>query len=765
MRFFGAYALAFWILASTAAVSETAFTVRADESPLDSVITVDVGAAPFMLEQIGPRQIDLVTPDKTRPFDLSALLATGATRRVAATRVVANDEMNRLRFTLACECAYGFTVSKGILSLTLRAAEPEATIQQTPKAKGVSRYAPSRAPRPFPRPVDTSTVALSEDTEPPVLVSAAEDDVLRARKHLLAQLSRAADQGLLEFVSDEAAASAPETPGVEQVAEIPVQPDVPYVPTPAGQIAASHTIEEADPVGPLRPPAPRESPLRARTAIDKSFRADRADTMIAVAPCMDASDLNLSKWSNSEEFAQTVGEHRRNLLDEFDQPRPDVVRALAQIFLLNGFGVEAETLLSTFGAAVPKRKLLVEFARIVDGRALPADGPIATTAPCHGAALLWRRVAGLPRAAQEPTPATWVEMAGAFADLPQAVREMIAAPLLSSLVESGDVEQAEQLNLILSRAPVADTAALDLAHARLLAAGGEAVAAEGLYQRLAQRDAPEARESLLRLLDSRLSRGAPVSPALAEALSELAFTTRGQPLEMIAKTAEIRARAAIDGPAAALATVRDAIERTPENAAVLKDAGHAALERLSPGEGADAAMSYVEAVMAYKPLVSMQRDGDAARRQVAKELIALGLSNAALDYLAPTNERGTETTRLMKAQALVSLGRIDEGMAELGDADSTAAKEVRATALERAGDYIAAANADPNDQSRALSAGDWKGASDTEAGARAMLAKYMAEPPTEPEEGDAVVSLSGARAAQDAARATRALIEEALSDG
>ena len=287
---------------------------------------------------------------------------------------------------------------------------------------------------------------------------------------------------------------------------------------------------------------------------------------------------------------------------------------------------------------------------------------------------------------------------------------------------------------------------------------------KGLYQRLAQRDAPEARESLIRLLDSRLSRGAPVSTALANALSELAFTTRGQPLELIAKAAEIRARAAIDGPGAALNTVREAIERTPADADVLKDAGHAALEQLSAGAGADAAMSYVEAVLVYEPLVSSAADGDAARRRVAKELIALGLPNAALTYLAPAKERSGRAGRMLSAEALIALGLTEEGLAELADDDSPPARELRAEALARSGDFAAAANADPSDASLALSAGDWKNAANDSQGARAELAKYMAEP-AEAEDIDEAVSLSGARAAQDAARATRALIEEALSDG
>jgi hypothetical protein len=493
--------------------------------------------------------------------------------------------------------------------------------------------------------------------------------------------------------------------------------------------------------------------LRARTAIDKSFRADRAEALTPVAPCIADADLNLTAWPDSGDFIGQVTTHRQNLLDEFDQPRPAVVRALAQIYTLNGFGIEAESLLVTFGADVQNRRLLTEIARVVDGRALDADGPIAMSAPCNGAALLWRRVAHLPRAAAKPSPYIWAEMAEAFTDLPRGVREMIAAPLLSSLIDEGEVEQAERLNLILSRALVKNAPALDLAQARLLAAGGEDAAAEGLYQRLAQRDAPEARESLIRLLDSRLSRGAPVSPSLADALSDLAFATRGQLLELIVKTAEIRAYAALDGPAAALTMVREAIERTPDDADVLKDAGDAALEQLSPGEEPEAAMSYVQAVMAYEPLVSTGKDGDAARQRVAKELNTLGLPNAALTYLAPARGRADEAVRLVASEALVSLGRLDEGMTELGDASGAKAQELRATAFARQGDFVAAAGADPADQTRALSAGDWETAAAGK-GARAALAKYMTEPPEGDEVAETSVSLSGARAAQDAARAT-----------
>lgn len=758
----------------TDAMASTPFVVRADESPQDSLVTIEVGDAPFTLERTGPRQIDLVTPDLTRDFDISSILALGGGRRLAAVRTVADEDENRLRLTLGCECAYGFSIANGRLLITLRAAEPEAAASTHAARTGGSRYAPHHAPRPFPRPKLASPQSDGTDAvaaNPEVLApetSAQRDDVLAAREHLLQQLSRAADQGLLEFVSDGAidAPSAPPNTAVSEnspVSEAP-QPNEPEVQAPSPETTVANLSGDE----PLRPAPPAEAALRARTAIDRSFPVDRTETLVDVAPCIPRETLDLSAWRVGGSFADRIPALRRDLLDEFDEPRPSVIRALAQAYILKGFGVEAEHLLTAFGEVVPEHEVLSELARIVEGRPLSRGGPIASTGPCHGEALLWRRIAGLPHARPGPSDAIWADMAETFDNLPRTLRELVAAPLLSSLIDEGEVKRAEDLDLILSRAPLNDDPALDLARARLLAAGGNAVAAEQLYERLARRDAPEAHESLIRMLDSRLARGAPVSKALADALSDLAFTTRGHPLELAAKTAEIRAHAATYGPMAALVAVRNAMERTPADALVLRDAGHAALERLSPDHagGDEAAMAYARAVTMYQPLVSTGLDGDPARRRVSRELLDLGLANAALSYLAPAMTRREPGVRLVAAKALVAVDRPEDALEQLTDLSGEEAQKLRAAALARSGDFAGAAEADPGDAARALSAGNWADVPEAE-GPRAALASYMADA----QAGEAVrtppvgTTLSGARAAREAARATRALIDEALTDG
>ncbi len=758
------FALMILSLSVTAVAAEAPFVVRADESPEDSIITIDVGAAPFMLERKGPRQIDLVTPVISRGFDVSALTSTGGARRVATARTVNDDDMNRLRLTLNCDCAYGFSISEGTLSITFRAAELEAEQKPGKTAQKGSRFAPSWAPKPFPRPAQQA----ANDATHSKVAHSGKDSVSLAREHLLEQLSRAAEQGLLEFSdksenTDKPAEKISETT-TENTSQAAAQ--APSQNTDADDVASQPAAEE--PNRPLRPKAPLETSLRARTAFDKYFRADRADTFVAVAPCIPADDLSLTGWPDYGDFVGQVAALRAALLDEFDQPQENIVRSLARVYILNGFGAEAVRLLNTFGTALDDGPLLTEMASIVEGYPLDPEGPIAASAPCHGSALLWRRIAGLPRAKATPSEAVWHEFTEAFSKLPRRLRELVAAPLLTSLVNAGEIAQADKLNLILSRAPVQPSASLDLARAKLLAAGGEAAAAEGLYERLAGRDSPESAESLLRLFDSRVARGAPISPMMADALSDLAFTARGQPLELAAKTAEIRARAATDGPAAALNAVTAAMERTPENAAVLRDAGHAALEQISAPEGQNAKFDtgYAEAVMAYQPWVSGGPDGDAARQQVGNELVSLGLPNAALAYLDPALPRGANATRIVAARALIALDRPKEALEYLADLDTETARTLRADALSRTGDFVAAAAADPSNTARALRAGNWEEAAKGE-GPRAALATFMARPSDEANRQAPLedLSLTGARAAQDAARATRALISEALNDG
>ncbi len=801
-----------------------AFVLRAEDTPGETRIEMNIADAAFAVERPEAGVVDLVTPDLASTFDIMQIISGGKGSRVANARLMQEDDVNRLRLILNCDCIVDVNVSSGMLAIDIK--DPQTTdklssAEQTDeeivegaataqKIQTGPRPAPTRSPAPAARPTEKATASLFASSSKPAqgaskdkekqsgietdqtVDKAVTDEVTLARDHLLQQLSRAADQGLIQFVSDAAAAQAPaaentspkqadkNSDGPESFIKRPVTPDV--APPDEEKLVASP------------PPQPVEIPVRARTAIDKDFRVDRAETRIAVAFCIDPSRLNLSEWTQERPFLDTTLSLRSELLDEFDQPKPAIASKLTRHYILHGFGAEAEQMLGLYGDVINNREVLADLARIVDLRPPQPLGPIARTAPCHAHAALWRRIAGLPdgRSSAKPPQGAAAkaifdgQMLDEFAKLPVPLRQQLGPQLMKNLIDKGAIDAAEQLDLILLRSPVVVNEALTLSRARLLGVSGRLAEAERLYQQLSQSNRPEAQMALILLLESRMNRKAGGSPELSDALADAAFTARDSAMEVPLKVAEIRSRAMSDGASSALGVLLKAIERAGGESDLLRDVGHAVLEQISPVD--DDPVDYAKAVTMLGPYISAGLAADPARRRVAEELIGLGLPNLALEYLEPARQRASPKTRLITAEAMLAIGKADGALAELENQTGERAMGLRITALEQLGKFDRAdrlardlsQQGKPRQAARAMRAGNWKEAAAAGARPRRLLAAYMASQDALDEEAapaanetdfltppkvDDETTLESVRSVVDASKSARSIIQEALEDG
>lgn len=815
-------------------VAADRLVLLAEDTPGMTRIKIDVGDIPFSLENPGPSVIDFVTPYRFQSVNASQLVASGLARRVANARLVPDQSVTRLRMVLNCDCGFDFSVSSGVLSVRIKdpvVAEvmiPANELKSTGSASqkkaetrlNKSAPAPSSSPVPRARPkvvaganepiVDlaSSGAQLIDEASEPVQLPRQElagkgldpaDEVVLAREHLMRQLSRAADQGLIQFVSDEAAAMAPEAenlaPRKAEGGPIKSEPDKRETELPEMAAAEfdSPTLSE-DSLVAAAPPKPVEIPLRARTALDKEFRSDRSETRAEVAYCIDKKRLNVPAWAQPGAFLATTAELRANLLDEYDKPRPEVATKLVRHLVVNGFGAEANQLLSLYGDVVQDEKVLSDIARLVDLQAPKPDGLIARTAPCHPEAALWRKIAGLPDGEltvpfadeDENKAAIASQILDTFARLPAITRQILGARLMDNLISRGELELAKQLDLILLRSPGDYSEALALSRARLLGETGRVEEAEELFSQLSQSNRPEAHTALMLLLESRINRNAGGSQELSEALSDAAFSARGTELELPLKVAEIRSRTLTDGASEALRPLREAIERSGGASELLRDVGHAALEVLEPTDGD--AIDYAKAVMALRPFVSEGPTGDLARRRVAEALTESGLPNLALDYLEPTAARADNATLLVTAKALLALDDPEQVLSVLEGQTNPQAVVLKIEALGRLGRHeeayqLSAGLAEGSDEvksARALRAGDWTGAASAGDRPQRLLAAYMAsqdvldgsEETTEAEakflttpEVDRDTTLDSVRTVVEASKSARSIIEKALEDG
>lgn len=782
--------------------------LRASDIAQGSRVEIPIHGAGFGVERTGPRQIDIVIDAAGAAFDVSEIFPGAAARRIVTARTVPDESGTRLRFILNCDCDFAARVTGDVLSVEFRdppsgeakpesadrvasAGAPAEALPRRAPGEG-TKHAPLRAPAPKPRGSDGEVAAAEA---PAAGDEQASKNVVIARQKLLEQLSRAAEQGLLDFRSPEAAAMAPPP----QDRSFPIKAKPPEVEEPVETAAkeeerAPEPEPEAPALNPPPPPPAVELPVRARTAIDRDFREDRAETFAQTATCIEESRLDTYDWPDPQRFSEELSATMRGLLDQFDTPVPDAATRLARLYVIAGFGEEAIETIGIFGDAVEDGALLRDLAHVVDGERPPADGPLSLGLSCSGRVAMWRRAAGMPPAVIPPgDPAVIAavndEMIAAFTATPVALRILLGPMIVGTLLDQNDPETARKVDLILRRIPGDHGPAFDLARARLLTVLNEDEEAEALFARLGRRDLAESREALLRLLENRIGRGAPIGADLTEALAEAAFIARGSPMERSLKVAEIRARVRSEGLAAALDTVRNAMDRSPASAIILRDAAHAALEEAQAVT--EGPLAYTRAVLAHRDEISADIAGDAARRQIAEQLTGLGLANAALAFLEPALGRGAPDVRRAAARAMLSEDDATGALAALNGLAGIEAARLRARAeqmMDNPAEALATLEeADAPEAGAdllAFKAGAWAEAATMGPEELRLLAAYMAGPDSAParetlkQTGDPAaaafldpprvsdeVTLGDAQSVMDASRAVRAVIEEALNDG
>lgn len=824
--------------ASPAAAQQEGAAPRAvfSDTAEASRVRIELAGSGFQLERVGPRLVDLTIERPIEIFDpANPAGAAGPVRRIASVRRAPAESGFRLRFVLTCACDYAAKLWDGELMVEFRdpgrsagaeSASPETTPASTPvaeasparRAEGTAQ-APRFAPSPATRAGAATEVAeaASAEEDPQALEESViepdesrREEILIARRRLLEQLAKAADQGLLEFSSPEAAEEAPgvlapashegrdvkTARGETETADAPpAAPVEPPKETAAAEAPEPEIAEETP------PRAKVELPVRVRTATERAFRTDRADSVARVTPCVEPRLAALS-WPTDLPFAKALAAHVAALLDETDEPVAGAAAALARLYIAHGFGFEARAALASLDDRPEETSLLADLARIVEGEAPAPSGPLATSGVCGGWSALWSHAAGLdqaeaPAAAGSAYEIAREDMLEVFERAPRPLRAILAPPAMLDLIGRGDIDAARRIDLLMRRTDGEFGPPFDLARARLLAATGEIEDAEALFARLGRRDLPESRDALLMLFESLAARGGPITVELADALGDAAFIARGEAAERALRVAEAEARFVAEGLPQALAALEEGFARRPDDRVILRDAGHAVLERADAAR--DGPLAYARAVFGYRGRISADQSGDAARRRVGDELTGIGLANAALRILEPAMARGAPVVRRAAARAMMAIGDAGGALAALEGSEGPETDRLRVAALverDQPGDAAAAAAIETGEPpaarvARAFRAGDWSiaaldgetperalaafmaGREETAAGARltAATADAVASDdraaailaPAAP--ADAKVTLEGARSVVDQSEDVRSLIEEVLSDG
>ncbi|MEM7508263.1 MAG: hypothetical protein AAF415_16135 [Pseudomonadota bacterium] len=814
-------------------LAQDQMTLIASDQGTFSRVRVILDGRSYALEQVGPRQFDLLLPGADVSFDTSQIFPGRRASRITSARKVVDQAGGRVRLSLNCDCRASMSADDGLLTLDFHepgeAATPEGTFADlnVPPVEPVATEAPLTEPEDAeaetlagvaandalndaasdpvaetpafqaepvrggtalapdnsltPRRAQRRGVASASNSGsgvPEVTAETAIDraEIEAAQQRLLQQLTRAAEQGLLEFRDPETAedfalaepgqdalepdAVDPKVAPVASEAGPPLRPGASADPTagsepPGGPALASAGPATPDGTGPGSAPSasPSVEPdpqVRVRTAYDRDFASVAQVPPAEISPgqsqtdleekpvCIPDLELAISDWGTSGDPAQQIAALRRDLLGEFDQSDPKQLVRLARLYIHHGLGAEASQILRLYGEGLPETPLLTDMARVIDGYPVSPHGPLAEAGMCSGAVSLWAGAARLPFPEEISDPDNEAALLDAFATLSPQIRRLLGPQLLLNALDSDREVLAMKIDLLLGRVPGDNGPAYDLARARLLDAKGKVAEAEAAYAALARGATMEAPEALLLLFDSLRRRGAALPSDLTEGLAIAAFMHRQSPLGRKLKIAEFRARAGTDGLPEVLDQIARTIAQTEGDVTDLRDAGHAILETATAAEAGD--VDYSRAVLAYQEQIATSAAGDNARIVASGELLSTGLPNAALDVLRPALRRGGPSVMLAAARAHLAMDAPDAALQVLNGLEGAEAARLRAQAFEKSGAPGEALNAlseasdgapdgpDLTEERAALSwqAGEWEGAASAGPDQRRILAAYMA---------------------------------------
>ncbi|MEL6680030.1 MAG: hypothetical protein AAFQ51_15090, partial [Pseudomonadota bacterium] len=370
------WALALLALALPAAAQDQV-RVRSGEHATFSRIVLEVpwSASQTVLRE--GRRVRLTLPDVAGNVPTDTVFRRIPRRRIADVDFDANGRVLSLRLACGCEVDV-FGLDDRLLVIDVR--DPGSRSAQPRNANVVGAPEPQTAEA-QPDPPDLQSGRPNRPPRAPRLTpsDATEDAELRAaQRALMEQLTRAVDQGLLEF-TEPPEPEPPRQPPRDEVAE----------PGPDGEAVPQLTMEQ------LAARLRDAGQIEVQTAIDREVDRDAlANRPRDQSHCVPDAKLMVETWSSDRPFADQLASHREGLLGVFDTPDPTRVSRFVRFLLHHDLGTEARAHLSLFGGDLPDLELLTDLTHLSLDEPLPEDGPLRLSDGCLGRAGIWHAAAG-----------------------------------------------------------------------------------------------------------------------------------------------------------------------------------------------------------------------------------------------------------------------------------------------------------------------------------------------------------------------------------
>ncbi|MGD9917151.1 MAG: hypothetical protein AB7U46_03975 [Paenirhodobacter sp.] len=323
--------------------------------------------------------------------------------------------------------------------------------------------------------------------------------VEQAETELLAQLGRAASQGLITM-------------------QIP--------PKAAEQSAAETFAEDAALPTEKNGLAPHIA-LHSETVVDRDTAAQWPGTELSNSGtvCLPDADFDLKAWLDETPAGEQISAARRDLVGEFDRPRRDAIRRLGRIYVALGFGAESRALYHSFGISPDTDPGTMLIADLLDEKPVSSQNPILTMTNCDGKVALWSLLAHTAPPAR--TDVNFGAVMRGFGALPIHMRERFGPDLIERLIGMGATDLARTARASLSRAPGDHGEALDMMNADIDLSEGKTRDAEHRLEKVSQTDTVHAPEALIKYAETRLSGGLPLDQGTIDNIGAIAHELDG----------------------------------------------------------------------------------------------------------------------------------------------------------------------------------------------------------------------------------------------
>ncbi|ULB11099.1 hypothetical protein ORIO_14460 [Cereibacter azotoformans] len=417
------------LLAASAVANAEPVVVRTGEHPgFTRLVVEDAGIRAWTLGRTAEGYALRLSPGG-RTFALSNAFRIITRQRLGSLEPAPNGD---LRIGLSCACHITPTeIRPGVIVLDIHdgAALAGATHEKPLPQPGVAEIRPRARPVSSPPPYDWRTVdrrPFEAAPAPPL----EQPFVAAMRQSLVEQLSRGSAAGAVDFVEKPPVAESA-APATDPGANVRILPEPGY-----GISALQH---------------------------------DPAKLTATGAECPADERMDVASWLDDRPVAEQMSAALSGLTGEFDQPRPEAIAAAVRFYLGLGFGAEARLLLETFTFESADRETWETMARVLDGERQPG-GPLSSMASCDTAAALWSVLADPPtssRAVNAPA------VLRAFSSLPRHLRQTLGPRLAETLMNLGDLANAEGIRQIMMRGSTDPSAGVTLTEARLMMVTGE----------------------------------------------------------------------------------------------------------------------------------------------------------------------------------------------------------------------------------------------------------------------------------------------------